>query len=320
MVQCKTALYLRAGYLRASLLLALGLGTLSLQSQLQAEEPPANSQAVTTLASTAPAEKVVSFTMPISPPENLKKEHPIYPALQLAREAHAEINKKIVDYTCSVVRRERIQGKLRPYEFLNAKVRHELLTGQDTNNPTVETPFSVYLRFSRPASVVGREALYVAGRNAGKVFVRRGGQRMAYLSSYIKPDSRIAMKENRYTITDIGFKLLIERLIEVMEEDIKHGECKVKFFANAKVNERTCTRIEVTHPIKRDHFRFYRSIVFVDDEDKIPVAYASYYWPSTPGGRPQLLEEYIYSNIKLNVGLLDEDFDRDNRAYGFTRE
>ena len=41
MVQCKTALYLRAGYLRASLLLALGLGTLSLQSQLQAEEPPA---------------------------------------------------------------------------------------------------------------------------------------------------------------------------------------------------------------------------------------------------------------------------------------
>ena len=61
-------------------------------------------------------------------------------------------------------------------------------------------------------------------------------------------------------------------------------------------------------------------MVFVDDEERFPVAYASFYWPDEPGGKPRLLEEYIYTDIKVNVGLTDADFDRDNPDYGFTRD
>jgi hypothetical protein len=45
------------------------------------------------------------------------------------------------------------------------------------------------------------------------------------------------------------------------------------------------------------------------------VRYESYDWPRTPGGQPELIEEYTYLNLKFNVGLTDADFDRGNPAY-----
>lgn len=256
-----------------------------------------------------------SYTREISAEEARKKDHPLYPVLQIARRAHATISKDIRDYTCTIVRRERIAGKLQSHEFIDAKIRHQQLDGD-----RLIEPFSVYLQFTKPARVAGREALYVEGENAGKVFVRRGGERMAHLSTFIKPDSRLAMRDNRYPITDIGFQKLVERLIEVVESDLNYDECEVNFYSNAKVDQRVCTRIEVIHPVKREHFKFHRAMVFVDDKDQLPIAYVSYTWPENPGGQPRLLEEYVYTNIVLNPGLTDQDFDRDNPAYGFTDE
>ena len=261
-----------------------------------------------------PPEKVASFTSTAPRIADRRTQHPLYPALLLAEEGLESINENIQDYTCTIVRRERIAGKLGKYEFINAKIRHQQATGDE------RSPFSVYLRFLKPASVEGREALYVDGRHGGKVFVRRGGQKLAYVSSYIRPDSRLAMKENRYPITDIGFKRMIERLIEIIENDIEHNECEVTFYKGARVNERVCTRIEVIHPVERDHFTFHRAMVFVDDEYNLPVGYAAFWWPRKTGEKPRLLEEYIFTDIQLNVGLTDEDFDRDNPNYGFTRD
>src|SRR5690606_17712211 len=149
----------------------------------------------------------------------------------------------IDDYTCTIVRRERIAGRLNGHEFIDAKIRH-----QKADEHGVLEPFSVYLRFTKPARVEGREALFVEGENAGKVFVRRGGERMAHLSTFIKPDSRLAMRDNRYPITEIGFEKMVDRLIDVIENDLQYDECEVKFFSNAKINDRVCTRIEVIHP------------------------------------------------------------------------
>ena len=59
-------------------------------------------------------------------------------------------------------------------------------------------------------------------------------------------------------------------------------------------------------------------LAVVDNELRVPVYYASYGFPSAEGGRPVLLEEFAYSNIRLNVGLTNRDFDRNNSSYGFT--
>ena len=57
--------------------------------------------------------------------------------------------------------------------------------------------------------------------------------------------------------------------------------------------------------------------MFVDEELNIPVRYEAYDWPAQPGDEMQLLEEYSYLDVKLNVGLTDADFDDKNPAYSF---
>lgn len=243
-------------------------------------------------------------------------EHPLAPVLKIAQDGHDRIGREVRDYTCRIIRRERLGGKLRPYEVMSVKVRHERPAGGE-GQPA--SPFSVYLHFDRPSKVAGREVLFLEGKNAGRMLVRRGGTRLAYVTTYLAPTSKLAMEESRYPITDIGIHRLISRLTEVIEQDMQHGECRVQFFDGAKIGDRPCTRVLVEHPTPRDHFRFHRAIVFIDKERQIPLGYASYTWPDEPGGKPVLTEEYIYADVRLNVGLTDADFDRENPAYGFLK-
>lgn len=236
-------------------------------------------------------------------------EHPLAPLLRMAEDGVDALERDVHDYTCTIIKRERRDGRLKPYEFMDAKIRHA--------NAAEGTPFSVYLRFKAPDNVAGRELLYLKGRNAGKMLVRRGGRRMSYMTTYLDPESPIALAENRYPITQIGFKSLVELLIGVIKEDMQHGECVVQYFKNAKIGDTDCTRIVVEHPHRRDHFRYHRAVVFIDEQRNLPIAYASYLWPETPGGKPVLVEEYIHANIRLNVGLTDSDFDKANPNYGF---
>jgi hypothetical protein len=127
----------------------------------------------------------------------------------------------------------------------------------------------------------------------------------------------MAMKGQRRPITDIGIENLVVKMIESAQSDRKHGECEVQFYNKAKVRDRLCTMVEVVHPVKRDHFDYYRARVYFDDELGVPIRYASWSWPLQPGGEPVLEEEYMYLNVQVNVGLTDKDFDIANTAYRF---
>jgi outer membrane lipoprotein-sorting protein len=55
----------------------------------------------------------------------------------------------------------------------------------------------------------------------------------------------------------------------------------------------------------------------MDNEWKIPVRYAAFNWPEAQGSEPEVIEEYTYQNVKINVGLTDKDFDFTNPDYNF---
>lgn len=241
------------------------------------------------------------------------KNHPLLPVLRLAEQGKDSTG-EIHDYTCTIFKRERIKGRLMPTETIQAKIRRPHVADGE------HKPYSVYLKFAGPSSVKGREVLYVQGEHDDKMLIRRGGQRMAYITTYLATDSDFAMAENRYPITEIDFQRVVGRLIDVVKEDMNYGECSVQFFKNASIGDQKCTRIVVEHPHRRDHFQFHRAIVFVDEERQLPLAYASYTWPEHEGGKPVLIEEYVYANVQLNVGLADSDFHRDNPTYGFLRD
>jgi hypothetical protein len=230
--------------------------------------------------------------------------HPLQAALDVANKGLASINANIQDYSATMVKRERIDGKLGDHEYMFAKVRHE--------------PFSVYLYFLAPDAVKGQEVLWVDGRNEGNMLAHAGsGVRAMVGSVSLKPDGVLAMQGNRYPVTEIGVENLAKRLVEVAEHDKQFGECEVNFFKDAKVNGRVCTCVQVVHPVPRRNFRFHLARVFIDDEYMIPIRYEAYDWPQEQGGQPVLMEEYTYMNVKINNGFTDADFDPKNAAYKF---
>ena len=243
------------------------------------------------------------------------EEHPLTPVLRLAYDRYQQTGTQIKDYSCILVKRERIDGRLLQREHALVKVRHAQVA-----DGRVSVPFSVYLRFFGPAEMKGREAIYVEGQNHGKLIARRGGTRLAYFTTALDPRSDLAMRRNRYPITEIGVRNLIKRLYEVGREDIRYGECDVNYLKGVTVNQRVCTAIEVIHPVRRSNFRFHIARIFIDDKFQVPIRYASYDWPDRRGGPPPLLEEYTYLDLKLNVGLTDRDFDTRNEAYGFGKD
>jgi len=231
-------------------------------------------------------------------------QHPLEPALELARKGLENLQANVQDYSCTMVKRERIDGKLGEHQYIFAKIRH--------------APFSVYLYFLAPEDVKGQEVVFVEGRNDGNMLAHAGsGVRAMVGTVALKPDGALAMQGNRYPITEIGVENLAKRLVEVAEHDKQFGECSVDFFPKAKVNGRICTCVQVVHPVPRRNFRFHLARVFIDDELLIPVRYEAYDWPAEEGGQPVLMEEYTYMNVKINNGFTDADFDPKNAAYKF---
>jgi len=237
--------------------------------------------------------------------------HPLDPALDFAREHLHHLQTQVSDYTATIIKRERIGDDLKDYEYMLAKIRH-----RKTEGGQLVTPFSVYLKFLKPDAVKGREVIWVEGRNENRIIAHESGL-LSFQRFNLPPDGFLAMRGQRYPITQIGIHNLIEELIKRGERDRLHGDCQVKFYQNAKIDNYNCTLIEVLHPQKREPFDFHRARVFVDRELRVPVHYAAWSWPEKPGSEAVLLEEYTYRNIKLNVGLTDEDFNPDNPEYAF---
>jgi len=237
-------------------------------------------------------------------PENWKS-HPLAPALMLARQRGEHLREHVKDFTCLLIKRERINGQLRDYEYLATKVRREQRAGD-----RVTSPYAVYSLYLGPAKFRGRQVLYVAGENDGKILVRNGGKRFNYITVKLEPDSAAAMRESRYPITELGIEALTQRLIDQTLSDIRNdpaGEnSEVTFFREASVNNRSCLHIRVTHPAQLDKFVYHQANIYIDDELQMPIRVETFDWPKDD--EKVLEEEYTLTRLKLNVGLTDADF------------
>ena len=249
----------------------------------------------------------VVFKLPT--PEPGSKEHSLMPLIRHAEATYIDVRRSIRDYSCIMVRRERVAGRLRKHEFIYAKVRHRRV-----DNGRLVTPFSVYLKFAKPDSVKGREVLYVEGRNDDQMFVRRGGKRLSFFTTQLAPESELAMRENRYPITQFGIENMLRRLIVQARAELK-APCDVDYLPDASINGRAATGIVIKPTRLSSDSSFYEARVFVDNELNLPIHYEAYAPPTEDDDKPRLLEQYTYTKIKLNVGYSDIDFDENNPNY-----
>jgi hypothetical protein len=234
-------------------------------------------------------------------------QHPLAWTVDFAASRSDYIRRNVRDYTCRLIKRERIGGELQAYQFARIKVRSE----QRIEGEVVK-PMAVFMQFMAPARIKDRRILYIAGENDGQVLVRKGGSMMKHVKISIDPYGRAAKKESNYPITHVGFDKFVDRLVEIVKQDIERdpsGEnTVVSYFRNAKVGKRKCTQIRVEHPEQKQDMQFHIATLFVDDELNVPVRLVTFGWPDVDGEQPPLNEEYTYIDLKLNVGLTDADF------------
>jgi hypothetical protein len=237
--------------------------------------------------------------------------HPLDPVLAAAHDSLRHIQTHVHDYTAIMTKRCRVDGRLSDYQQALVKIRSRRL-----ENDRLAVPMSVYMKFRYPDATRGREVIWIEGRNGGKMVAHDVGLK-GLIRVSLDPNGAIAMRGQRYPITEIGLENLVRKMIEKGNQDRQYGECHVTRFDTAKVGDRRCDAFRIEHPVRRAHFDFYRADVFFDCELKMPIRYASWSWPTEPGGKPVLEEEYTYADIQVNVGLADLDFNPDNPDYNF---
>lgn len=201
------------------------------------------------------------------------------------------------DYTAVMVSRERVKDVLQGEERI-------LLKFQRT--------FKVYMRWMEGPSQ-GREGLYVSGAHDGKflVYEPRGFQRL-FTAALAPTDARV-MEKSRHPVTDVG----IGRLLEIVGENTRRashkGVLRVVDRGSDEVAGRRVRHLEGILP--RDPqagYYAYRVQLFFDEGRRIPIRVVVYDW------NDQLVEDYTYTDLRLNPGLSTLDFDPSNKEYGFS--
>jgi hypothetical protein len=230
-------------------------------------------------------------------------EEPVARALRTIKNCLAQFE-TVTDYTCKFYKREQIHGRMTPLHVMEMKARTQ--------------PKSIYFKFEEPYK--GREAIYVEGRNAGKILAHDVGFTKFLAGTLeIEPTSARAMAENRHPITDAGIGALIQTVSQRWAAELSTEESILLFDENMTIGPRRCLMVESIHPHRHDHFLFYKVRLFIDSELNLPIRFEGYDWPKEKGAPAELLEEYSYIDLRLNVGLGELDFDTANRAYSFGR-
>jgi len=249
------------------------------------------------------------FRPSLEEPAGRLARHPLTAVIDYARKEQSYLRQTVGDFSCRLVKRERIGGFLQDYHYIDMEVREEIVSGG-----RVARPLSIYLHFLGPPLVAGRKVLYVDGQNEGKMLVRNGGRHFDYVMARIDPHGANAKEESLVPITEIGFTRLLQRMIDVLERhraaDPTGANTKTERITGAKINGQPCALIRVTHPRKLEGLEFHVANVFVDDELHVPIRVDYSDWPRNERAAPPLVAEYTYTELRLNVNLPDAAFSR----------
>ncbi len=219
--------------------------------------------------------------------------HPLDQPLQWMHEA-AKINAGIRDYTCYLIKQERVKGTMPPEHVIAFKYRAQ--------------PFSVYMKWLAPAKTAGQEVAYIHGQKNNKMHVRSKEIPGFLNGMWISPTDSRVREHSRHSIYDAGLGKLIDTSIQNMELERRLNKTQVKI-AEYTYNNRRCWRIEGTRTERNSQFYSYRSVVYIDKETKLPIRAENYDWPrqgSAPDG--ELFESFSFVELRFDAGLTDADF------------
>jgi len=159
------------------------------------------------------------------------------------------------------------------------------------------------------------EALYVEGKNDGKVIAHSTGL-LASLAGTVRaePTDSTVMADNRYPITNIGMKNLMLKFQgegEKYKDDLKFVTYSIA--PDRDVDDRPCKVLEIWNS-RPDKYPRAAARLYIDREWNVPTGFESF---EQRDGKLVLVEYYRYTKVKFNPGFKEADFDPKNPAYKF---
>ncbi len=215
----------------------------------------------------------------------------------------------ITCYTAQLRKQEVVRGELLDEQVMSLKCRHH--------------PFSVYLVWQ--IGDVGREAIYVEGKNNGKLIAHDGGWKSRLPAFSMLTDGSLAMKDARCPITTAGLLALTEVMMATHLNDLKYStfeSCEID--PHQRFDGRQCLMFTTKYKSAEISPTYRKSITLIDHEWNLPVQTQHFEWCRTGKTMTDqeldlatIIESYSFTNIKLGCDLTDRDFERTNQEYHF---
>jgi hypothetical protein len=204
---------------------------------------------------------------------------------------------------------QRYNANVRDYTCLFTKIE-QLPTGVVTPEQQIEVlfkeaPFSVVMNFVKNAGPA-QKILYVQGQNNGEVIIRPAGLISLVAPSVSRPaNGPDALRNSRKTIDQFGLGNSLVMLRDVALKARSNGELiHLKYLGEREVDGRKTFVFE--RRIVENTARYPDSICIyhLDQEWLLPTAVTCLSADGT------LLGKYLFSNLKINTGLTDQQFTR----------
>ena len=216
---------------------------------------------------------------------------------RLARTDHAALLKmalahydaNIRDYTCKFSKQERLRGRLGGRQEIQVKF--------------LDSPFSVVMQWLTNAPM-GDRMIYVKGKYNGNMIVKPKGALIVFTggrSVMRNPEGKDVMANTLRPVTMFGFRQSLTNLLKVYELAETRNDNTIRFVGYCPVGGRKTIVLERVLPAKED-YPAKTTTLYLDVEHLIPLGLEGTDWDD------QLSCSYYYEDVKLNVGLTEEDF------------
>jgi len=197
---------------------------------------------------------------------------------------------KVDDYTCQMARIERLDGKIKEHHTVLFKYRK---------------PGHYYMKW--PGDWI--ELIYVDGHNDNKMIIH-GGKLFEF--AHISVDPALALKYNRHTIREAGLGYVLDLIRHDYQKTQADHEASLSTATESSIDARPAWHFEGRFPPNKGYYGHLIKLDF-DQQSHLPVRIQVYGWKN------ELLEAYTYTQLKLNVGLGEADFDIHNPDYDFDK-
>lgn len=200
---------------------------------------------------------------------------------------------KIQDYTCVLYRKELVKNNYREQKNIILKFKK---------------PLQLYFKWTE-GSGEGTEVIFVKDKYNNKLVAHPGGF-FKFFKVYLDPKGNMAMKNNRHYIYESHIGNIVDMIQENYNKAKTNNEGDITYKGEEVLDDIKTYVFQVVFPENKGYYG-HIILINIDKENHLPVKLEVYGWAN------ELFELYYFSQLKINTGLTDMDFDIKNPNYEF---